>query len=178
MLFRSRMKFSRNGRINAFYVLENRVVVIQEPNTRIRSVAAKIPSSLRGDVYSLYLVQQAGAWDDTPLYIFDEWSAYTNGSACRIDLGIQSRSETVQYMLEFNVYSSCVAWDSNSADPQLKAFLMWQIERAMNIYKESTNADGAAIYLEKMRTSSDATQWRGFCKQYFGSDWCKEVFGF
>lgn len=171
-------KYYGNNQINAFYVLENKVVVIQEPNTRIRSVAAKVPSSLRGGVYNLYLVQQAGSWDDTPLYIFDEWSAYTNGSACRLDLKIQSRSETVQYMLEFNVYSSCVAWTSGSNDPQLKAFLMWQTERAMNIYKESTNVDGASSYLEKMRTSSDATQWRGFCKEYFGSEWCKEVFGF
>jgi hypothetical protein len=177
----ARMKFSNGKKINAFYVLENKIVVIEEPDTRIRTVASRVPSSLRGGVFSLYLVQQAGSWDDTPLYIFDEWSAYTNGSACRLDLGIRDRSETVQYMLEFNVYSSCVAWTSGSNDPQLKAFLTWQIERAMKIYKDSAelgNLQNSDSYLEKMRTSTDAAQWRGFCKQYFGIEWCRDVLGF
>lgn len=178
----ARMKFSRNGRINAFYVLENRVVVIQEPNTTIRNVAANVPESLRGGVYNLYLVQQAAAWNDTPLYIFDEWSAYVNGSDCRLDLDIYNRHETVQYMLEFNVYATCVAMTSKSDDQQLKSFLMWEIERAMKIYEKSINVGGSitlrAAYIDQMRTSPDAAQWRVFCQQYYGADWCKEVLGF
>ena len=177
----ARIKFFNNKKINAFYVLENRVVVIEEPNTRIKIVANKIPNSLRGEVYNLYLVQQASSWDDTPLYILDEWSAYVNGSACRLDLGIQNRSETVRYMLEFNVYSSCVAWCSGTNDPQLKAFLMWQIERAIKIYKDSGtlgNLHTSDDYLDKMRKNGDSLEWRIFCQQYFGADWCKEVLGF
>lgn len=176
-----RQKFSNLGKINGFYVLNNKAVVIKEPNTTIRNVATKVPNSLRGGTYNLYLVQQAGSWNDTPLYILDEWSAYTNGSACRLDLEMTSRSESVLYMLEFNIYSSCVAWTSQSNDPQLKAFLMFQIERAMSIYKDSSklgNLEKSHSYLETMRTSSDAADWRGFCKQYYGADWCLEILGF
>ena len=176
-----RQKFSGSGRINGFYVLENRAIVVKEPATTIRAVAARVPNNLRGGVYNLYLVSQAGAWNDTPLYLCDEHSGYLNGSACRLDLGIISRSETVQYMLEFNVYISCIPWTSGSDDPQLKSFLMFQIDRAMKVYKDSVNLgnlDSSNSYLEKMRTGSDATQWRGFCKQYYGSDWCRDVLGF
>lgn len=188
-----RMKFSSNNgywslntfrslaRINGFYVLENRAVVIREPATTISATAKLVPRSLRGRVFNLYLVQQAGSWNDTPLYIFDEWTAYTNGSACRLDLGITSRGETVTYMLEFNVYAVAVAMSSQSQDQQFKSFLMWQIERAMQIYKDSQRLGpnaSADSYLSKMRESADAAEFRSFAKSYFGVEWTNRVLGF
>jgi hypothetical protein len=97
-----RQKFSNGQKMNGFYCLNNKAAMILEPPTTISKVAGLVPSSLRGGVYNLYLVSQASSWNDTPLYIFDEWIAYTNGSDCRLDLGIEQRSETVTYMLEFN----------------------------------------------------------------------------
>jgi hypothetical protein len=175
----ARNKFGQNR--NAFYVLNNKIVLVSEPSTTIRAVASKVPSSLRGDVYNLYLVQQAGDWNDTPLYILDEWSAYLNGSACRLDEGITSRAETVKYSLEFAVYSICVAWESKSQDEQLKLFLIWQIERLMKIYKDSSHLGNLAFsdnYLNLIKTKEDAANFRSFCHQYFGSDWCKKILDF
>ena len=177
-----RIPVQRGGRKNGFYVLENQAVIINEPNTHIRNVAQLVPRSLRGGVYQLYLVSQAGSWGDTPLYICDEWIGYTNGSEVRLDLGIKSRQETLQYALEFCVYSSCIPWASKSNDPQLKAFIMWNTYRCMWLHEQSRDQIGPSerqdSYLQTMRTSQDAETWRQMIRDYYGQEWTKTVLGF
>lgn len=177
-----KLVFKSYARINGFYVLNDRAVIIKEPATTIRAVAKTVPPSLRGDVYNLYLVQQAQSWDDTPLYLVDELSSYTNGSEVRYDLGIQTRSETVLYMLEFTVYSLCIPMASNSDDPQLKNFLAWQVARTMKLYQDSKQKLGGAekqdAYLAKIRTSEDAEQFRSFVRKYLGEAWVSQQLGF
>lgn len=176
-----RQKFGKPGiKINGFYCLENRAVIVEEPNVTISAVADVIPQSLRGDVYNLYFVKQVAGWNNIPLYILDEKVAYTNGSACRKDLKIEKRAETVQYMMEFCVYSIALAMtvkqnDPNYDDKQLRAFIMWNTERAFGYYQEER---GAKDYLDKLKTSRDAEIIRDFAKNYFGVDWCKRVYGF
>jgi len=169
-----------NGQVNGFYCLDNKAAVIFEPHTTISATAALVPKSLRGPVYSLYLVQQASSWNNTPLYIFDEWVAYTNGSACRLDLGIQERSETVSQMLEFDVYATALAMSVRKSDPnyddkQFKAFLMWNIERSFQLHK---GEERAASYLTALRTGTDAEELRKFARDYYGSEWTKRIMGF
>ncbi len=168
------------GRINGFYCLENRASIIEEPPTTMRAAAAMVPRSLRGSCYNLYMVQQARSWGDTPLYICDEWIAYTNGSDCRLDLGIQSRSETISQTLEFDVYAlalamaikkNCPGYD----DKQFKAFLMWNLERSFKIYK---NEERAHSYLNAWKTAPDAEELRRFTRQYCGAEWTKRILGF
>lgn len=177
--FREKYLVKAAERVNGFYCLEDRAAVIVEPPTTIRAAAAKVPQSLRGGVYNLYMVQQAGSWNDTPLYIFDEWVAYTNGSEVRKDLGIQSRAETVTYMMEFNVYAMSLAMvvkdKGGYDDTQFKAFLMWNIERSVKIYNNEPEANA---YLNKLRTNSDAENLRSFARSYFGAEWCKRYLGF
>lgn len=171
--------FQSGRRVNGFYCLEDRGAVIVEPPTTIRAVAAQVPQSLRGGVYQLYMVSQAGSWNDTPLYIFDEWVAYTNGSEVRKDLQIQTRAETVLYMMEFNVYAMTLAKvvkeKGGYDDTQFKAFMMWNIERSVRIYN---NEADASAYLNKLRTNSDAEGLRSFAREYFGAEWCKQTLGF
>jgi hypothetical protein len=171
-----------NGkRINVMYPTGNKAAVIDEPNTRIQTAARLVPNSLKGDVYNLYMVQQAGSWGDTPLYVFDEWVSYSNGSAVRLDLKISQRAETVRFMMEFNVYSICVAMACKSEDPQFKKFTMWHLRRAMEIYRQSLSlgdCSKATTYWEKVKTSSDANELRNFCRSYFGKDWTNKVLGF
>lgn len=167
-----------SGRINGFYCLNNRAAVITEPNTTIGKVASIVPKSLRGDVYNLYLVQQASSWGDTPLYICDEWVAYINGAECRQDLGIKDRGETVQYAMEFVVYSTCIAQSSQTNDEQLKKFLMWNSQRIMDLYKKAENVEPAKKYWEKVINNSDADNFRQFARTYYGPEWTKELLGF
>jgi hypothetical protein len=167
-----------NGRINGFYCLQNRAAVIEEPKVHIRTVAQMVPQPLRGNVYNLYLVTQAQSWGDTPLYIFDEWVAYTNGSEVRKDLGIQERSETVSQMIEFDIYALTLAMavkqgDPNYDDKQFKAFLMWNIERSMTFLPESKSE----TYLQEFRTGASSASLRDFTKQYCGAEWSKRILG-
>tara|TARA_Y100000034_G_scaffold135112_1_gene205732 strand:+ start:5326 stop:6057 length:732 start_codon:yes stop_codon:yes gene_type:complete len=176
-----RMKFREGKKINGFYVLNNRAVIIEEPRTTIQAAARLVPRTLRGGVYQLYMVSQARSWGDTPLYVFDEWVAYANGAAVRRDLNIQSRQETCQYMLEFNVYSICVAKAANTNDPQFKNFLMWHLDRSMKLYeanKSLGDTSRTTAYWEKVKTSSDAESFRQYTRQYLGAEWTKEVLGF
>lgn len=167
-------------RVNAFYVLDDNVAIIEEPKTTIREVAAKVPESLRGSVYNLYLIEQTKSWNDTPLYILDEWTAYTNGSAVRLNLDIESRSETVLHMLEFIVYSICVGMFTDNID--LKHYLTWGTVRAMRLYRFSKMAlgdsDRQTKYLKAIRTSTDAAGFREFCRVYFNFEWAESILGF
>lgn len=175
---RLRMKYRERGKINCFYVLKNRSVIISEPNTTLKEVAANVPKPLRGKVYNLYMVQQTRYWNDSPLYVFDEWTAYANGSAVRLDLGITKRGETVAQMLEFSVYAMTLAMVVNSSDMQLKEFLRWHLDRARWLYyqNESLGVNPVADeYLRTFRTSPDAQELRTFMQSYLGANWCKVV---
>jgi hypothetical protein len=167
--------FKSMGRINVFYVLDNRAVIIQEPNCHMRDAARLVPQALRGDVYQLYMVQQAGAWGDAPLYIFDEWVAYSNGAAVRQDLKIQERGETVQYMLEFCVYSIALAKAANIEEEQFKDFLKWHLKRAMDLWEANRQSGGdlrkSDSYWNAFKTSELCT----FVSQYLGEEWVKET---
>lgn len=174
--------FKTNARINCFYLLKNRAIILDEPKTTIQAAARLVPRSLRGNVYNLYMVQQAASWGDTPLYILDEWIAYSNGSAVRADLKIQSRGETVQYMLEFNVYALCMMQAAQSNDERLKTFVKWHLKRTMELWeinkKSGGNLSGAENYWEKVRTSSDAESFRSSARKLLGQDWTKHVLNF
>lgn len=130
---------------NGFYVLQNRAVVVVEPNIKKSSVANYVPPSLRGWSYDTYIVGQT-EWDDTPLYLFDEWDAYVNGGATGVDL-VQHQlwndpwRDGVRGPLEFTVYALATAMavkelDSNyfETNQQFKEFLAFNVKRAMQVY--------------------------------------------
>lgn len=184
-----RQKFTKRGKINAFYVLKNKAIILQEPPTTIKKVAPLVPRSLRGMSYNLYLVQQAESWNDESLYILDEFNAYTNGTAVGLNLNL-NRGESCQQMLDFVVYSVCLAGaienskqDGNTYDDQeFKQFLMWQIERAISYCEKAKNTNMSSPsheqYLNKFRTASDASSLRKFAKNYFGEKWTAKFLGF
>ena len=66
------------AKANGFYLLKDRAFIIPEPKIKKSHAASYIPSSLRGFRYSTYVSGQS-AWDNEPLYLFDEWVAYING---------------------------------------------------------------------------------------------------
>lgn len=158
-----------------FYVLENRAVLLREPATTLATVAALVPPRLRGSVYDTYLMEAQASWNNQPSYIFDEWVAYTNGLEARCRLGIKDREETGRFAAEFIPYAICVPRAANSKDPQLKAFLRWQIERVLTLYREGGIESST---FDDMRNRTDASPFRTFTQGYFGPAWTKRVFGF
>ena len=178
-------------RANGFYALEGRGVIVEEPNIRKSAVAAYVPASLRGSRYELYIVGQT-AWDDTPLYVFDEWIAYVNGGAVgvdRVDAGLwrEGWRDGVAGQLEFNVYALALAMAVEARDPayfrsneQFREFLAWNLQRSFAIYRhgktmEDFRWDTQERYEEALRTSPDANAMREFAKRIFGEAWANEV---
>ncbi len=178
---------------NGFYVLNNMAVILVEPNMTKSSIAQYVPQSLQGFRFSTYITGQSD-WDDMPTYVFDEWVAYTNGTACGVDRvqegmwndGWRDQSGN----LEFVAYGMATGWAVQSKDPsyfanypQFRAFIKWQTERSMKLYQQAQampefQASDVAQYYQKMQTASDAESWRQFVRSGFGADWAKTVMGF
>jgi hypothetical protein len=68
------------------YVGNNKAIMLIQPNIRISNVAEYVPNSLRKSRYQLYLVNQTGSWNADPIYLFDEWVAYVNGSEVGVEI--------------------------------------------------------------------------------------------
>jgi len=181
-------------RANAFYVLGNKAAFVTEPNIRKSDIKSRIATPLRGPRYQLYLVQQT-AWDDTPLYVFDEWNAYINGAEVAIDqvtngLYTAGWTDAVMGPLEFTAYAIATAKTISELDPQyfasnvqFKRFTAWNIKRAMGLYEQGRVmsqfmwADQDA-YAVKLRTGAEAEPLRQFARATWGTAWCQTILGF
>jgi hypothetical protein len=162
---------NRYGR-PAFYVLNNKAILLNEVRTTISEIARDVPVSLRGDVYQLYLIQSQRDWNNYPSYILDEWVAYTNGGEARQTLNIIDRAETTRYALEFCVYSTYVV---ARGDAQMREFYKWQVERVIRLHRQAgLNGD----YLNRLRLSPDAVQLRIWLRETYGQKWTKSFLGF
>lgn len=181
-------------RVNGFYVLNHRAVIIEEPKMRKRDIAPFVPQSVRGSRFSTYITGQT-AWDDTPLYVWDEWVAYTNGG----DVGVNQVQEglwndgwrdAVAGQIEFSVYAiaSAMAVKKHDLDYfeqniQFREFLAWNLERSMRSFKigsqmEPFKWDKQDQYYENLKSNPDAKTLREFTRELFGDDWTYQVMGF
>ena len=147
-----------------FYLLNNNAYLLKEPKTTLAAVATKIPRSLRGAVYQLYCIDQQRYWNNEPSYLIDEWVAYLNGSLARRELGIEGRSETLRYLVEMAIYSTCVA-QCVEDDGDLKAFLRHMWRQTLLI------VDSDVPVLKRLRTDPDAAKLYAWMQTYFGADW-------
>ncbi len=160
--------FAQAGKVNGFYVGGNRAIILAEPGIRKSNVAKYIPSGLRGMRFTTYVTGQRD-WDDTPLYIFDEWVAYNNGTATGVDLnklGDGSGRGTDQPMgpLEFFAYALglCKAvedLDSGyyTSHPEFSAFMEFELYRAYETIQEAIKRfpwSTAQQYLDNLRSST------------------------
>jgi hypothetical protein len=113
------------------YCLEGRYVVLKNPDFTIGDVAKRIPTEARGRIFKTYLVDQRKYWDDTPLYLLDEWVAYTHGSLARKQMNQATRHETVEFMAE--MYSYIVPMLEMTDDPAVHGFVDWNLRRCVEI---------------------------------------------
>jgi hypothetical protein len=186
--------FNNTGKkANGFYVGGNKGAIIVEPNIMKNDANSYVPVSLRDSRYQLYLVGSTD-WNDTPLYLFDEWVAYTNGTEAGVNLVKEGKWGNAGWRdssgsMEFNVYALALAMAVEAKDPtyftgyaQFREFLKWNLERSMALYFESHTMtefkwDKIDTYYAKIQTSSDAANMRAFVKKTFGDAWAKQVMG-
>lgn len=181
-------------RINAVYVPGGRAAIVVEPRRcKISDVARRIPASLRGPSYDLYIVRQAKYWNDTPTYVLDEWAAYCNGSDCAEELGKKAGEFDWHYEVlqacNFTVYSLAMAKTVSETEPdydhrQLRAIIDFQASRCVGLLRRlrerretGRNLIAAEQYLQTFLESETCSELREFAEEYLGSERFKEIFG-
>lgn len=179
---------------NGFYLLQGKYALVKEPAIRKSAIAPFVPKNLKGSRFDLYVAGQK-EWDDRPLYVFDEWTAYINGGAVAVDLADKEQwgggnIDGVRGIIEFNVYAIATAMAVKAGDPsyfkdykQFREFIAYNMRRGMVIYNKGSKMPyfegfGQDEFMTALRTSAEAEALRTFAKEFFGTEWCKEVLGF
>jgi hypothetical protein len=176
-------------KVNGFYVMHGKGVVIYEPNMKKSAMIPFLPASLSGSRYSTYVAGSPG-WENRPLYIFDEWVAYVNGGSVNLEDTKTGRhdgviTDAMSASLEFSIYAVAMAMAVEKHDPeywktnkQFKNFLHWHLKRSYDLFmagyklKEFKNEKQEKL-LESLRTSPDAKEIRAFIEKHFGGIWLK-----
>ena len=165
---------------NAFYCLGGKAYVFPEPRTKKSDCAGYVPRVLRGGRFDLYVSGQR-EWNDEPLYVLDEWSAYINGGIVSVQDASTGRNYernvyAVTGATELGIYSIATAmaihdrdavwWREHSED--FRSFMMLGLARVQ--YLEDY---GPRFYphddtlLRELRTSSEAEAMRSFIREHF-----------
>ncbi|RMH42953.1 MAG: hypothetical protein D6689_06595 [Deltaproteobacteria bacterium] len=180
-------------RANALYLLDGRYALVVEPGIRKSEVAPYVPSALRGSRYATYVTGQT-AWDDTPLYLFDEWNAYVNGTAVAVDLERAGKwtygwRDACAGTIEFVAYALAVGRAVEERDPdyfadyaQFRELLAWNLRRSMALYRECAALEPFAwdqqdAYFEALRSGPDGAELRAFVDRTYGAAFTAELFG-
>lgn len=174
-----RNKYSRGGpRTNALYMGQGHVALIREPKFRIREISPQIPACLRGYRYKLYFVEQLKYWDDYPLYVLDEWTAYICGGETAVDdwqrgLGA-TREDSVSGCLEFSVYAIATYLTAKKRDPdhdqQLRAVIghnLLRAEAAFTVGREVFPSKSQEAFDQALQTHPDAEPIRTCLREEF-----------
>jgi len=165
--------------LSAFYVLGSRYFVLSIPR-KLLGIVPEVPRTLRGELYDLYLVQNSGNARVDPLYLLDEWTAYSNDVTIAVDQLSEGKSlnpfhpEAIQTMtagnvLEFTFYGFALGMAVKKHDPayyaseegqKLRDFIAFNARRSMEIYgqalQRSELSDGDSRNLTMMRHFRDA----------------------
>ena len=123
---------------NAFYILDGDYFILLEPKVTLRQVAAEVPKAERGTFYETYLVEMRQWWNNEPLFVLDEMTAYTNGLLYHV----MSNTEDDYRLLavkEFQDYADALVRAVKKHDSdysqldELEAVVKYQKERAVKI---------------------------------------------
>ncbi len=127
-----RIRNTLPGNWNAFYVGGDNglCAILPEPRVTLEQAAQFVPQNLRTDTFQLYFVQMSQYWNNQPLYILDEWVAYTNGAQAAKELRVDPHG-TNERAVWFCTYADCVLRAVETYDPsythteQLREFIRW-----------------------------------------------------
>jgi hypothetical protein len=141
----------------AFYPGGGQCALVEAPPLTLGDVAAVVPQRLRGMRYNVYLVSQRKDWDRDPLYVWDEWVAYNNGTAAGIEEGnrgtrrasasgselslaapANGASDDAVACIELSGYAIAVAAAARRkgipVSEQFREFLAWELRRSLALY--------------------------------------------
>lgn len=172
-------------RVNGFYCLGGRGCIIEEPKIRKSDANKFVPESLRSYRWSTYMVGQT-SWDDTPLYIYDEWTAYVLGGKTNVDVRSgrykDGWTDGVSGCLGFSIYATAICMAVKEKDPdywetntQFKNFTIWMLKEAHKTYMigyrmNQFKWEKQDVLLNNLITSSEGEPIRQFMREYLEGD--------
>lgn len=116
---------------NGYYCLEDRAFLIPtNPSFTLKELAQAIPKEDRGRSYQLYLVNQQRYWNNDPLYVLDELTAYTLGAKAgyeleSIDRANYSRENAMEFFRYGQVAQEMARERGFAEQESLDEFLAW-----------------------------------------------------
>lgn len=141
----SEIRNSHKGNVNGFFIPLDQAVVVDQPNVKIKDVAGYVPPNLRGSRYKLYLVDQSRYWNDSPLYIMEEWHCYALGGASavadsKLKLKLE-KTDAVAGSFEFMIYNTalfkCIIDTDKEYDIlKFKEFYNWLFSFSFKVFSE------------------------------------------
>lgn len=150
-------------RLPAFYVGGGKFALVEAPAVTLGEVAAAVPPRLRGTRYQTYLVRARGDWDRDPLYVWDEWVAYNNGTTAAIEEGgrwQRGASDDAIACIELSGYALAVAAAARRkgapVSQQFREFLACELRRSLGLYKKAIALPAFAWHDRKIEQA-----WRG-----------------
>lgn len=177
-------------RSNALYILNDRACFVVEPDIWKHEVAPYVPQALREFRYGTYVSGQS-AWDDTPLYLWDEWNAYINGGEAALSLydeGLWNDGWRDQSgVIEFVAYGLAVGLAVEELDAayfednaQFRAMLAWLTRRSLQLHRRFAALDDFRFDLSDtlystLRTGSAGAPLRDFMQRTWGDEFHDEV---
>jgi hypothetical protein len=187
-----RNKYSQElvKRVNGFYVGHDRAVILEEADVKKSAAVEFIPKGLQGDRYKDYIEEQKD-WEDTPLYIFDEWVAYVNCSVVALEDVTDGKSDGLKTNLihscvEMAVYATALGMAVEKYDreyfrshPEFRTFLAWHLKRSLEVYRRGARLDQFTWrpeYFETFKSGADAQALRDFLHDKLGLD-LEDLFG-
>lgn len=172
-------KWTKDG----FYLMYGRGIILDRPKLKRLEINPFVPVSLRYTRYHMYLAHTKYG-GESPLYLMDEWVAYTNGAIVALE-DIESgkwendRIDTVEPCLEFSIYtiSLCMAiehhdpnfWNDNV---QFKNFVIWNLKRAENLFLKGRVLKECKFQRQEdmwhnLKVSKDSQIMRDFITKHF-----------
>ena len=179
---------------NALYVLQDRACFVVEPGIWKHEVIPFVPQALHEFRYETYVSGQ-DAWDDTPLYLWDEWNAYVNGGEAALsmfDEGVwQDGWRDQSGVIEFVAYGVAVGMavkqndagylaTGNADGAQFRAMLAYLTRRSLELHRRFAQmpdfqSDTSDALYTTLRTGAAAAPIRAFLAQTYGQVFHDEV---
>lgn len=177
--------------VSGYYLLNDKYVTLEDPE-KMKGIIPYVPLNLRGDLYDVYFVQNGSNSRVNPLYLFDEWTAYTNDVIVAVDqlenkLPLNpftpdaTQPRTAGNVLEFTFYGIAVAMAVEESDPgyyksdegkKLVKFVKWNAERSIDIFNKAVkfkelnqNDERVKNFINEFKTSTNTQKMREWAER-------------
>jgi hypothetical protein len=172
------------GNNAGFYVGNNNAAIMLQPNFKKSIIGSYVPKELQGISFEQYVVGMT-EWNDSPLYLYDEWCAYINGGKAAVDLVEKHLykdgwTNAVSNPLEFSVYACAILLAINQTDsnylynePNYLSYTYFSLTNSYDVYMRGSvmtefKWDKQDKYLTDLRNNKSITN---VLETYFNGVW-------